>query len=150
MKEQYIRQVEKELHLPRRKRKEVVRDLEEIFSSAAEHGETEQQVLERLGAPKEFADSSALQFGVDTATVASRKDTVFCAAALFTAAAAFLLYAATKGEEAPAGAIGQADAMTSIQIEGFSVSAFLLAVGIIAAVLAVVRLLRFARKSRRS
>ena len=37
MKEQYIRQVRKELHLPRRIRAEVVRDLGEIFASAAEH-----------------------------------------------------------------------------------------------------------------
>lgn len=65
MKEQYIKQVKKELHLSAKAEKEIVRDLNEIFSSAAEHGETEQQVIERLGTPKEFADSAAEQFGVD-------------------------------------------------------------------------------------
>ena len=55
MKEQYIKQVEKELSLTRKAKKEVVRDLNEVFASALEHGETEQQVIERLGTPKEFA-----------------------------------------------------------------------------------------------
>ena len=48
MKEQYIKQVEKELNLSRKAKTEVVRDLNEIFASATEHGETEQQVIERL------------------------------------------------------------------------------------------------------
>ena len=61
MKEQYIKQVEKELSLPHKAKKEVVRDLNEVFASALEHGETEQQVIQRLGTPKEFADSTAEQ-----------------------------------------------------------------------------------------
>jgi len=68
MKEQYIKQVEKELSLPRKMKKEVVRDLNEVFASAMEHGETEQQVIQRLGTPKEFADSTAEQFGIDCAS----------------------------------------------------------------------------------
>ena len=46
-------------------KKEVVRDLNEVFASAMEHGETEQQIIQRLGTPKEFADSTAEQFGID-------------------------------------------------------------------------------------
>ena len=38
MKEQYIKQVEKELSLPHKAKKEVVRDLNEVFASALEHG----------------------------------------------------------------------------------------------------------------
>ena len=68
MKEQYIKQVEKELSLPHKAKKEVVRDLNEVFASALEHGETEQQVIQRLGTPKEFADSTAEQFGIDNAS----------------------------------------------------------------------------------
>ena len=49
MKEQYIKQVEKELFLPHKVKKEIMRDLNEVFSSALEHGETEQQVIQRLG-----------------------------------------------------------------------------------------------------
>ena len=60
MKEQYIKQVEKELSLPHKAKKEVVRDLNEVFASALEHGEPEQQVIQRLGKPKEFAPQSSL------------------------------------------------------------------------------------------
>lgn len=45
MKEQYMKQVEKELNLSRKAKAEVVRDLNEIFASSAEHGETEQSML---------------------------------------------------------------------------------------------------------
>ena len=73
MKEQYIRQVEKELNLSRKAKTEVVRDLNEIFNSAVEHGETEQQVIERLGTPQEFANSTAEQFGIDNSVPKKRK-----------------------------------------------------------------------------
>lgn len=73
MKEQYIKQVEKELSLPRKMKKEVVRDLNEVFASAMEHGETEQQVIQRLGTPKEFADSTAEQFGIDNTTLKKKE-----------------------------------------------------------------------------
>ena len=55
MKERYIKQVKKEfgLCLSRKKRNEIIRDLNEIFASALEHGETEQQVIERLGTPND-------------------------------------------------------------------------------------------------
>ena len=48
MKEQYIRQVEKHLTLPRKAKQEVIRDLNEIFASALENGETEQQVMSEV------------------------------------------------------------------------------------------------------
>lgn len=73
MKEQYKKQVEKKLALPRKAKKEVMRDLDEVFASALEHGETEQQVIRRLGTPKEFADSTAEQFGVDNAAAKNGK-----------------------------------------------------------------------------
>ena len=47
---------------------ELRRDLEEAFASAAEHGETEQQVIRRLGTPEEFAASAAESFGVGRGT----------------------------------------------------------------------------------
>ena len=65
MKEQYIKQVKRELSLPHKVKKEVIRDLNEVFASAMEHGETEQQVIQRSGTPREFADSTAEQFGID-------------------------------------------------------------------------------------
>ena len=152
MKEQYIKQVEKELHLSRKAKAEVVRDLNEIFASAVEHGETEQQVIERLGTPKEFADSTAEQFGVDNAASQKRKGIVSSVTALLIAVAAFVIYATTKSGKVPDGAIGQADAMTNIQVEGafpFDASQIILLVGLIAAAFAVIQIVRTVRNTRR-
>ena len=55
MKKNYIRRVKLELNVPHKKKKEIIRDLEEISASAAEHGETEQDVIDRLGPAEEFA-----------------------------------------------------------------------------------------------
>ena len=65
MKERYIKQVKKQLMIPASKRKAVLRDLEEAFASAAEHGETEQQVISRLGTPEQFAAGIEEQLGVN-------------------------------------------------------------------------------------
>ena len=116
MKEQYIKQVEKELSLPRKMKKEVVRDLNEVFASAMEHGETEQQIIQRWGR-KEFADSTAEQFGIDNTKSKKRNGIISTLAALVIAAAAFSVYAVTQSGKVPEGAIGQADATTNIQIE---------------------------------
>ena len=74
MKKQYIRQVRKDLHIPRSAKAEVVRDLQEIFASAAEHGESEQQVAERLGTPREFADRVRALCRRSRAARAARRD----------------------------------------------------------------------------
>ena len=55
MRERYMKQVKKLLRVPSRKKRDILRDLEEAFASAAEHGETEQQVIDRLGTPEEFS-----------------------------------------------------------------------------------------------
>lgn len=151
MKKQYIRQVRKDLHIPRSAKTEVVRDLQEIFASAAEHGESEQQVAERLGTPREFADRTAEQFGFDPAARRRRNRLIQIAISLAVAAAAFALYAAAA-QRVPPGAIGQADAMTNIRIEGagFDVTLLLLAAGILAAAFAILQLIRAARSGRRA
>ena len=152
MKEQYIKQVETELSLPRKAKKEVLRDLNEAFASALEHGETEQQVIERLGTPKEFADSVAELFCVDHAASKKRRGVLSALAALVVAVVAFSMYAVTQLGKAPEGAIGQADAATTIQVTGawgVAVSQILLAVGFAAVVIAGLLLVRTIRKSRR-
>ncbi len=152
MKEQYIKQVKKELNLSRKAKKEVLRDLNEIFVSALEHGETEQQVIERLGTPKEFSDSTAEQFGIDNSAPRKRKGIISSVIALVVAAVAFVIYATAKSNKVPDGAIGQADAMTHIQVEGafaFDVSQIILAVGIIAVVFAIIQIVRTTRNNRR-
>lgn len=152
MKVQYIKQVEKELHLSRKERMEVLRDLNEIFASAVEHGDTEQQVIERLGTPKDFADSTAEQFGIDNTSSQKRKGIISSVVALLIAVASFVIYATTKNGRTPEGAIGQADAMTNIQVEGafrFDALQIILVVGVIAVAFAVIQIIRTVRKNRR-
>lgn len=151
MKKQYIRQVRKDLHIPRSAKAEVERDLQEIFASAAEHGESEQQVAERLGTPREFADRTAEQFGFDPAA-RRRQNRLLQIAISLAVAAAFALYAAAAAQRVPPGAIGQADAMTNIRIEGagFDVTLLLLAAGVLAAAFAILQLIRAARSGRRA
>ena len=67
MKETYIRQVKQALLLPKKKKEAIARDLREAFACALEHGETEQQVIERLGSPAEFARSVQEQLGTNPA-----------------------------------------------------------------------------------
>lgn len=151
MKKQYIRQVRKDLHIPRSAKAEVERDLQEIFASAAEHGESEQQVAERLGTPREFADRTAEQFGFDPAA-RRRQNRLLQIAISLAVAAAFALYAAAAAQRVPPGAIGQADAMTNIRVEGagFDVTLLLLAAGVLAAAFAILQLIRAARSGRRA
>ena len=63
MKQEYIQQVGRALPLPGKQKREVLRDLEELFASAAEHGESEVQVLDRLGSPEEYAKEVLAQTG---------------------------------------------------------------------------------------
>ena len=152
MKEQYIKQVEKELCLPRKEKKEVVRDLNEVFASALEHGETEQQVIERLGTPKEFAENTAEQLGIDSTAPQKRKGIISSIVALVTAITAFVICATAKVGKVPDGAIGQADATTNIQIEGafaFDISQILLAIGFAATAIALLLIIRTIHKNRR-
>lgn len=152
MKEEYIKQVEKELFLPRKAKKEVMRDLNEAFASALEHGETEQQVIQRLGTPKEFADSTAEQFGIDNTSSKKHKGIISALVALIIAAIAFSIYAVTQLGKVSEGTIGQANATTNIQIQGalgIDVSQITLAVGFAAAIIAILLIIRTIRKNRR-
>lgn len=152
MKAQYMKQVKKELHIAARAKKEILRDLDEMFSSAMEHGENEQQVIERLGTPREFADNIAEQFGIDHTALRRRKKFISSVTALLVAVAAFLIYALAGSENAPKGAIGQADAMTNIQVQGgisFDFLQIVLLIGLIATVFLGVQIFQTVRNIRR-
>ncbi|HIS47209.1 MAG TPA: hypothetical protein IAB46_06565 [Candidatus Scybalocola faecigallinarum] len=58
MKEDYIRQVQKKLILPGKKKQAIIRDLQEAFESGAEHGESEDQVI-RMSMPPQNAIGGA-------------------------------------------------------------------------------------------
>lgn len=152
MKEQYIRRVKRALNGSRRVKKEVIRDLNEIFASAAAHGETEERVIERLGAPEEFAGSAAESLGIDAAARRNRRGLISCVVSAVVAALALAAYAGIRLSSVPDGAIGQADAMTGIQIEGalrFDASQIMAVLGGIALAFAIFQMIRALRGDRR-
>ncbi len=86
----YIKQVKKSLNISHKTKAEILRDLEEAFASAAEHGETEQQVMDRLGTPEEFAESIQEQLGLSCTEKSSWKGRTGIAIAAFISIIAFL------------------------------------------------------------
>lgn len=152
MRENYIKQIKKELHIPYKAKKEVIRDLNEIFASALENGETEQQVIDRLGNPKEFAESTAEQLGIDITASHKQKRVISSIVALVIATIAFVIYGTTRAGHIEPGTIGQADAMTNMQIAGgfrIDISVIILLIGIIASIITVIQIIRTINKKRR-
>lgn len=151
MKEEYIKQVSKNLHISMKAKNEIIRDLDEIFDSALENGETEQQVIDRLGAPKEFAESVSGQTEKKNYSAGNLRGIVLMAIAICIAVIAFVVYGIIQSETVPQNAIGQANAMTNIQLEGFGINIpfIILIIGIISVAFAVFQLIRTFVKIRR-
>lgn len=139
MKQQYIRRVKKALNLPRKQKAEVLRDLDEAFASALEHGETERQVIERLGTPDEFTDSIHEQLGIACPDRRGRKRRICIALTVLVSAIAFAIAFFMRAERPAQNIIGQADAMTNMQIVGSGVDMFwlMIALGCIALAAAI-------------
>lgn len=148
MKQQYINKVMKELAVPANRKREIARDIEEIFSSAQEHGETEQQVIDRLGSPEEFASNINDQVVSRQAKNRHAKTIIFAVISIL----AFVTYGFTKSLQIPAGVIGQANATTNIQLASnlsLNFPDVFLMVGIIALIITFVNIVRNATKNRR-
>ena len=143
MKKQYIRQVRKDLHIPRSAKTEVVRDLQEIFASAGEHGESEAQVLDRLGSPEEYAKEVLAQTGY---VPRPRKAALGLALSALVCGVCLALFLWSQSGRLTEDAIGGAVSSTGIQvIGGVDLSPLLLvlaAVGLVGAVLFAFWLLR--------
>ena len=152
MKEHYIKQVKRELLISRRQKNDVLRDLDEVFTSAMEHGETEQQVIERLGSPKDFAISTEEQLGIDRTALRKRNNIIFIIISIGVSVLAFVLFGTLHSKQLPDGVIGQADAMTNIRINGTGAidpSLIFLVIGITAIIVLIVRILKIMCNVRR-
>ena len=148
--EKYIMQVKKALVVSGRVKKEVLRDLKEIFASAREHGESEEQVIGRLGSPEEFADNINEQMGVSrTERLRLRRRRQITVVSIFAvlALAAGLL---SRFSSVPNDAIGYSDSMTSIKIESarLDVPMLLVVIGIAAMAVAVIMTIRYRRGAK--
>ena len=152
MKEHYIKQVKRELLISRRQKNDVLRDLDEVFTSAMKHGETEQQVIERLGSPKDFAISTEEQLGIDRTALRKRNNIIFIIISIGVSVLAFVLFGTLHSKQLPDGVIGQADAMTNIRINGTGAidpSLIFLVIGITAIIVLIVRILKIMCNDRR-
>lgn len=154
MKEQYIKQVKKEfgLCLSNKKRNEIIRDLNEIFGSALEHGETEQQVIERLGTPSDFVKNTIEQLDTNSTAPKRQRGIISSVIFLLVAVVAFSIFTIAQFGKAPNNAIGAADAMTNIQVEGafgIDVAKIMLVIGIIAIVIATTQIIHTIHNRRR-
>ena len=106
MKDAYIKKVKKSLMIPASKRKAVLRDLEEAFASAAEHGETEQQVIARLGTPEQFAAGIEEQLGIDHAKRLKTRTIIWTTICLVIAVIGFFVYLTIRQQQELNGALG--------------------------------------------
>lgn len=115
MKQEYIQQVGRALPLPGKQKREVLRDLEELFASAAEHGETEAQVLDRLGSPEEYAKEVLAQ----TSYVPKPgKAALGLALSALVCGVCLALFTWSQSCRLPEDAIGGAMGSTNIQVMG--------------------------------
>ena len=95
---------------------------------------------------------TAEQFGIDNSVPKKRKWIISSVISLVVAIVAFLIYTTAKSGKMPEGAIGQADAMTNIQVKGdfiFDASQIILLVGIIAFAFATIQIIRTVHNNRR-
>lgn len=147
MKKRYIRQVERALTVSRRQRLEIRRDLEELFASAAENGEDETQVLQRLGSPAELARELEGRPCSCRAGRAGWRTALWSALAGAAGLTAFSLYGAVRAARVPENAIGFAQGSTGIRVQGaWDLSPLLLLAGAAALLAAALLAVRFIRR----
>lgn len=152
MREDYIKKVKKELSVSRNKKHEIIRDLNEAFDSAKEHGESEKQVIDRLGTPKDFAESMEETIGFNRVQYRKKRKKLIaiygtCGVAVFCLIAALI----AQKNALPDNVIGGADAMTSITVSSsfpLDVSTVLLMIGFVFAVIAVILIVGLIRKKK--
>ncbi len=118
MRRQYIHRGTRALCLSKEEKQEMIRDLQELFDSAVEHGETEEEVIARLGSPKEYVYHIHEQLGKMDEIQKRRKTRIRMGILWLLAVVLFLAGGIPLYLRTPAHMIGQADAMTQIQVSG--------------------------------
>lgn len=118
MRRQYIQRVKRALCLSKEEKQEMIRDLQELFDSAVEHGETEEEVIARLGSPKEYVYHIHEQLGKMDEIQKRRKTRIRMGILWLLAVVLFLAGGIPLYLRTPAHMIEQADAMTQIQVSG--------------------------------
>jgi len=148
MRAEYIKKIKKQLAVSRKQKCEILRDLTEAFDSAKEHGETEKQVIDRFGTPKDFAVNIHEQFGINCIERQKRGKQIQIGIAITSMIITFAIGILIRISRVPENVIGQADSMTSIRIKGLEIdlSVLFMALGIVALVVAVALIIRYIRR----
>lgn len=145
MKQKYIKSVVRKLKVSKSRKKEIIRDLNEIFNSGLENNETEQQIIERLGSAKEFA-ASINEDG------AKNERPWYVLIPLILSIVFFVAYVLIRLNSPSGDIIGWADSATNIQLDvaAFDARSVTLVMGIIFLIIFAVSLFIHIRKSRRN
>lgn len=119
-KEKYIKAVKRNLNVPDDLKSSVLEELSETFDLAKEHGESESDLIKRLGTPKEFVKDvikSADLTSEQKKCIKQRKNIIRVIIAFIIAAAAFTGYFIFR-RVSMSNVIGYADSSTNIQVMG--------------------------------
>lgn len=145
MKQKYIKSVVRKLKVSKSRKKEIIRDLNEIFNSGLENNETEQQIIERLGSAKEFA-ASINEDGE------KKERPWYVLISLILSIVFFVAYVLIRLNSPSGNIIGWADSATNIQLDAaaFDVRSVTLVMGIIFLIIFAVSLFIHVRKFRRN
>lgn len=121
-KEKYIKSVKRKLNVPDDLKTSVLEELREAFDSAKEHGESENDLINRLGTPKEFVSDvikNADLTDEQKKYIKRRKNIIKVIIAFIIAAAAFTGYYIYQ-RMSMGDVIGYANGSTNIQVIGGS------------------------------
>lgn len=140
----YIQEVKKKLNCSRTEKEEILRDLNEIFDSAAEHGESEAAVMNQLGKPQDYVE--ALGCLKRSEPMSGKRKAAIAVAGTGLAVSLYCLIK-SRMVSIPDNVIGGADAMTMIVLKNTSSINSSIVFAVIAAVCALV-LLFLLRKRR--
>lgn len=127
-KEKYIKSVKRKLNVPYDLKISVLEELREAFDSAKEHGESENDLLSRLGTPKEFVNDvikNADLTDEQKKYIKQRKNIIKVIIAFIIAAVVFTGYYIYK-RMSMGNVIGYANSSTNIQVVGGSVNIVLI------------------------
>lgn len=121
-KEKYIKSVKRKLNVSYDLKASVLEELREAFDSAKEHGESENDLINRLGTPKEFVNDvikNADLTDEQKKYIKQRKNIIKVIIAFIIAAAAFTGYYIYQ-RMSMGNVIGYANSSTNIQVIGGS------------------------------
>lgn len=121
-KEKYIKSVKRKLNVPDDLKTSVLEELREAFDSAKEHGESENDLINRLGTPKEFVNDvikNADLTDEQKKCIKQRKNIIKVIIAFIIAAVVFTGYYIYQ-RMSMGNVIGYANGSTNIQVIGGS------------------------------